>query len=639
MTRLSPPTSEADTSAARPANPLYAYVGAFADELRRCGVVNAVICPGSRSTPLALALAAQPGIHTWMHVDERSAGFFALGLAKRLGAPVALLCTSGTAAANFLPAVVEARLSHVPLLVLTADRPPELRENGAPQAIDQNRLYGSHAKWYAEAALPEATDTALRSIRTLAGRAAATALALPTGPVHLNFPFREPLTPDPQPLPAWDERAADAWEGRPDEAPYVRVQQARLAALPFDGAALDALAARLQATPRGLIVVGPHTHADLAAPLLALAAQLGYPVLADPLSGLRGISPDSDETPTAGARLLVASYDAFLRAPQFVERYAPEIVLRFGAMPTAKPLLLYLKHHTACPQIVIDGTGSWEEPTQLATEMVRADPAAFCEALGGALVARERLEPSAALTAMRSDAPWAAAWQRAERLTRQTLHTVIGGFESSFEGRVFQELAALLPEAATLFVGNSMPVRDCDTFYWGGRAGRVLGNRGANGIDGVVSTALGVSAAAGPEEPVVLVIGDLSLYHDLNGLLAARLHHLNLTVVLVNNDGGGIFSFLPQAEYPDHFEQLFGTPTGLDFALAVQMYGGHFERAATWEQFRAAVSVGLEGAAGLRVIEVATDRTRNVAMHRQLWRAVEDALTAEGVIPPAEARR
>lgn len=599
-----------------PANALYAYVGAFVEELGRAGVRNAVICPGSRSTPLALALAGQHAIRTWMHVDERSAAFFALGMAKRLRQPVALVCTSGTAAANFFPAVVEANLSYIPLLVLTADRPHELRDNGAPQAIDQNRLYGTHVKWYADVALPEATNEALRYIRTLACRAAATSLAIPAGPVHLNFPFREPLTPDPQPLPPPEQRDPIAWNGWPGGEPYTRVAETTLGMLPDEE--IQRLASLIQEMPRGLIVVGSHVHADLAVALSTLAAVTQYPVLADPLSGLR-----TDE----GKAALISSYDAFLRDERFAERADPQLVLRFGTMPTSKPLLLYLKRYaTHSRQIVMDGTGRWEEPTQLAAEVLHADPIALCQRL--AEIVRLLIESKPGSQNIEpSRLRWLRLWQAVDATARDALAHAILDFTEPFEGHVFLELAELLPDGANLFVGSSMPVRDCDTFFWPRRRSgvSVLGNRGANGIDGVTSTALGVSAVSGDDTPTVLVIGDLSFYHDLNGLLAARLHQLNLTIVLVNNDGGGIFSFLPQASYLEHFEQVFGTPTGLDFEPVVRMYGGNFIYAATWESFRKALSTSLE-VGGLHVIEVRTDRERNVIMHRELWREVEHTL-------------
>ncbi len=606
--------SSVSTKKQDPANPTYVYVGAFVDELQRAGLRNVVICPGSRSTPLAMAFAAQPGMRIWMQVDERSAAYFGLGMAKRLCQPVALLCTSGTAAANFMPAVVEAKLTHVPLLVLTADRPHELRDNGAPQSIDQNRLYGTYVKWFVEVALPEATNVALRYIRTIAVRAAASVQANPAGPVHLNFPFREPLTPEPIPgqsLPPVTQRDLVAWQGRPDNAPFVEVREAP-PGTPAD-TTIGYLVDMVRGARRGLIIVGPNDDLALVEPIVRLARHLGYPILADPLSQLR--CGDHDRV------MVLSSYDAFLRIDSFIESAQPELILRFGAMPTSKPLLLYLKRYASCPLVLIDGHGGWEEPTQLASELFHADPAALCQSL---LTLLDQSEPSVSQA-------WLTTWQDADKVTRQTLQHAIQDFNELFEGRVFTELAGLLPDGTTLYTGNSMPVRDLDTFFWCSEHRiRIMGNRGASGIDGVVSSALGASAGAGPNEPTVLVLGDLSFLHDLNGLLAARLHQLDLTIVLINNDGGGIFSFLPQAAYPEHFEQLFGTPTGLDFRLAVQMYGGQFQKGESWERFRKAVSQGLT-TGGLHVIEVPTERTSNVKMHRQLWEVIGKTLNERGI--------
>ncbi|MFL5704407.1 MAG: 2-succinyl-5-enolpyruvyl-6-hydroxy-3-cyclohexene-1-carboxylic-acid synthase, partial [Ktedonobacteraceae bacterium] len=316
--------SKASTGSQDALNPAYAYAGAFVDELQRAGVRNVVICPGSRSTPLAMAFATQAGIRIWMHVDERSAAYFGLGMSKQLQQPVALLCTSGTAAANFLPAIVEAKLTRVPLLILTADRPHELRDNGAPQSIDQNRLYGTYVKWFVEVALPEATNAALRYIRTLADRAVGLTQAIPAGPVHLNFPFRDPLTPEPipdQPLPQVAQRDLTAWQGRPDNAPYVDIRNAPASAPATT--TIASLADLVQGVQHGLIIVGPNDDPSLAAPLVHLAQQLGYPILADPFSQLR--SGDHDQA------MVLSSYDAFLRINSFIENAQPELVLRFGA--------------------------------------------------------------------------------------------------------------------------------------------------------------------------------------------------------------------------------------------------------------------------------------------------------------------
>lgn len=592
-------------------------VGALVDELVRAGVRHFCVCPGSRSTPLALTITRHSAAKLWMHFDERSAGFFALGLAKARREPVALVCTSGTAAANFLPAVIEAFFARVPLVVLTADRPHELRGVGAPQTIDQINLFGSHVKWFIDLAEPDAAAEMVRYVRTMAGRAVATAVRGPAGPVHVNCPYREPLMPS-------AALAAGAPEQRGDDRPYVAVSAGLRAP---DLALVVRLLADCRKVERGLIICGPQDDPLLNGPLAQLAQTLGYPILADPLSGLR--CGGHDRT------LVIDSYDAFLRDAAFVERFAPELVLRFGAMPVSKPLLLYLQRHSACRQIIVDGDAGWNEPTLLASDVVHVDGRLLCSALLEQLSHKEQgrysaqgLEAESSEISVSSAAKnpngWAMAWRDAAARTRAAIAEHMEALDELFEGKVFAELSALLPDNALLYTGNSMPIRDLDTFFSGGaRAIRLLGNRGANGIDGVVSSALGASAAGAG--PTVLVIGDLSFYHDANGLLASKLHGLNATIILLNNDGGGIFSFLPQAADPEHFETLFGTPHGLDFLPLAHMYGASYTRISRWDAFRAAVRNGLAGD-GLHIVEVPTGRDRNVALHRQFWPLVSQAL-------------
>ncbi len=582
---------EQDTAAAN-----YIWATALVDELARSGVRDFVLCPGSRSTPLALAIARQPVVRLWLHLDERSASYFGLGLAKTKRQPVAIVSTSGTAAANFLPAVVEAFLSRVPLVVLTADRPHELRDCGAPQTIDQLRLYGGQVKWFFDLAEPAASVSLVKHVRTIACRAVAAATRGPAGPVHLTCHYREPLVPHPcPPLPGA--------EGRPSGRPYVVASHGPRAP---EAEHVAALAAEL-ANRRGLILCGPQHDPALPEAVVRLASRLSFPILADPLSGVRCGAHDRG--------LVLDSYDAFLRDEDFVARFEPETILRFGAMPTSKPVLLYRERHATARLVVVDDDG-WNEPTQLASDVLQANARLFCDAMVLAL------RPSSEEDASRFE--WLAAWQDADRRAREAIADRLATTEALFEGKVFSELAALLPAGTTLYAGNSMPVRDLDTFFPASRRSiQFLANRGANGIDGVVSSALGASAAA--EGPVVLVIGDLSFYHDSNGLLAAKRHGLNLTIVLLNNDGGGIFSFLPQASDPEHFETLFGTPHGLDFRPIAETYGATFTRVATWDEFRAAVRSGIaEG--GLRVVEVPTERNRNVSLHRELWQVVSKAL-------------
>ena len=586
----------------------FAYIGAFVDELARAGVRHVCIAPGSRSTPLALTIARHPTLRTWIHLDERSAAFFALGMARGLGEPVALLCTSGTAAANFFPAVVEARSAGVPLLVFTADRPPELRDAGAAQTIDQQHLYGVHAKWFVDVALPDTTPELLRYARTLAARGVAVAAMAPSGPVHLNFPFREPLVPVPV-TPPDDATAADllAWRGRPNGEPWVRVTTAP--ARMSDGDARR-IATQLGGARRPIIVCGPQPDEALAAPLAALALAVGAPLIADPVSQLRWGAHDR--------RAVIDRYDAALRHERTAAALAPDFVLRIGGVTTSRPLVDYLRRHSSAPLVIVDAA-RWPEPTHLATEVVHADPREVCVQLLAALGVPDE--------ASRGGDGWLAKWQTVNGLTAGALDRFTATVAEPFEGRVLADVVASLPSAATLFVSSSMPIRDLDAFGAGdARRIRVLANRGANGIDGVVSSALGAAAVGYAEAgPLVLVIGDIAMYHDMNGLLAAKRHALDMTVVVLNNDGGGIFSFLPQAAEHTHFEALFGTPHGLDFAPVAEMYGARYVLATDSEALRRGVAAGVTGR-GLHLVEFRTDRARNVARHREAWSAVASAL-------------
>jgi 2-succinyl-5-enolpyruvyl-6-hydroxy-3-cyclohexene-1-carboxylate synthase len=597
-----------------PANPLYACVEAFVNELGRAGVRDVVICPGSRSTPLALAFAEQNAIHVWMHVDERSAAFFALGMAREQQTPVAIVSTSGTAAANFYPAIVEANLTHIPLLVLTADRPHELRDVGAPQTINQIHLYSTHVKRFTDVAIPEASIPLLRYWRALAGRAVSEAGELPAGPVHLNFPFREPLVPVEE---AYDTSTLAMTE-RSDDSTYTRVIPliATIPPAPW----LDDIEQLIQTKERGLIIVGPQPDAKCAHAIASLAFQTDYPVLADPLSQMRGYTGEGDE------HVLVA-YDAYLRVDNFIAESQPEVILRIGPMPVSKPLSLYLQRYSNCPQIVLDPRGNWEDPSYLSSVIAHVDIEMTCNMLCQALEARR--------VTKRQSNQWLESWQTTERVARDALAHEIRVFTQPFEGRIMLELAELLPPGSLIFAGNSMPIRDLDTFFWPKHEMTIRGNRGANGIDGIISSALGASVVHG--RPTILVIGDLSFYHDMNGLLAAKLHELDLTIVLVNNNGGGIFSFLSQADFPDHFEQVFGTPTGLDFQHAALLYDAQYTRPTSWHAFRDAVQQGLRDG-GLHVVEVQTERSANVSLHRQLWRVIEAELSSIALIPNEEEK-
>jgi 2-succinyl-5-enolpyruvyl-6-hydroxy-3-cyclohexene-1-carboxylate synthase len=541
----------------------YLLLRAFVDELTRCGLAGACTSPGSRSTPLVLTLVRQPGLATWSHVDERVAAFFAVGVAKETGRPAAVACTSGTAAAHYLPAVIEAREARVPLIVLTADRPPELREVGAGQTIDQLKLYGGAVKWFFEVGTHAASPERLRWIRQLAFRAYETAVSGRPGPVHLNFPLREPLVLD-DPLPD------------PDDAPFPR---ARRAAQP---AAID-----LDVGARAVIVAGRHERRDgLGEALGAAAGALSVPLLADPLSGARR------------GEAAVAHYDALLRDAAFAAAHRPETVIRIGDLPTSKPLRQWLAGLDA-HQVAFDPEGAWQDPAGVVAEVLDADPTAW---------ARAQAVPARA-------SAWLDVWRAADAAAAEGIAVALG--DGISEPAVARALASLAPEV-TVFTASSMPVRDVETF-WPARDAppRVLAHRGANGIDGTLAAAFGATAAGAR---VVAHLGDVAVAHDLGALLCASRLGLALTVVLVDNAGGGIFDFLPVATQRDAYEEHVATPTGLDPQRVAALFGLAYEPVSDLAAVREAPGT---------LLHVRTDRAANVALHRRVWDEVSARLARE----------
>jgi 2-succinyl-5-enolpyruvyl-6-hydroxy-3-cyclohexene-1-carboxylate synthase len=549
-----------------PINRTYAPLQAFVEELYRCGMRHAVTSPGSRNAPLALTLAAQEGIEATSVIDERSAGFVALGMAKASGRPVAVTCTSGTAAANLHPAVAEAYEARVPLLVLTADRPPELREVGAGQAIDQIKLYGTAAKWFVEVGTHDPSRETAVHHRALACRAYWTAAGGRPGPVHLNFPLREPLAPE----GASDGLDPTDWTGRPDGSPWTELR--RHASAPHSDD-IHAVAERIAAEPRGVIVCGPTSEpvADAAA---HLAAEAGWPLLAEPTSGVRCGDHDRSH--------VIAHYDVLLRIEKFVADNGPGLVLRVGEMPTSKPLRAFVAESS---QIVLDPHAVWHEPTRSAELVLESSAQPTLAALAGAVEMRDRAR----------DGGWLQRWRHAD----SKVPGAVDAAPEAFEGRILASLEPELPDEAVVWISSSMPIRDVEAYFpQSDKRLRLLANRGANGIDGVVSSALGAALATGL--PTWVLIGELALQHDAGGLLAARRAGVPLEIVCINNGGGGIFDFLPVAEYadPGAYEAHIATPAE-DVDLA-----------ALWP--------------GLR--EVRTDRRQNVRLHRELVERVARTL-------------
>jgi 2-succinyl-5-enolpyruvyl-6-hydroxy-3-cyclohexene-1-carboxylate synthase len=573
---------------------------ALVDEWARAGVAHAALAPGSRSAPLALALAEDRRLTVHVHLDERSAAFFALGVAKASGRPALVLCTSGTAAANLHPAVLEARHSHTGLLVCTADRPAELRHTGAPQTTDQVKLYGGAVRFFAEIA-PEDHPEAFASWRPLAARALAEAAGPPAGPVHLNLAFREPLVPDPA------QEVPDV-PGRPDGRPWVESRSAPNRPTSEDVARL---AAQFRSVERGLVVAGWGVG-EKPAVVDRFAALMQWPLLADPLSGLRRVAPWN-----------ITTYEALLRAPGFSDTHRPDLVIRLGGPPTSKLLGAWLD--SSVRQLLFDPDGAWLDPGRTAAEHIRCDPTLLLEEVLEAL--------SDFFDRPSGVSPWFDAWMRAEMTAYPALQAFMRHTEISFEGTLAREVAhACWYHGGVLVVASSMPVRDIEAFA-GMCPTRVLANRGVNGIDGFTSTVLGVATAVAPV-PTVALCGDLAFLHDASGLLAAaRRPGLTAVLVVVDNDGGGIFSFLPQASAvaTDHFEELFGTPHGLDLVAVATAFGVPAVRVKRLGELTEAIDGALR-AGGVHVVIVpADDRSANVAAHRRAWQAVNRALETAGV--------
>ena len=561
-------------------NPSTAFGIAFTDELVRCGLREVVLAPGSRSTPLAMAFgeAERHGlVRLHVRIDERSASFTALGLAKTSRQPVVVLCTSGTAEANFHPAVIEADESGVPLLVLTADRPPEMRETGANQVIDQLKLYGSAVRWFCEAGAPEARPGMAGYWRSLACQAWAQASGRAgglAGPVHLNLAFREPLVPGDARAPAWPE----SLDGRPDGRPWTSFEPGE--------PARDEL--EVPWTERGVVVCGDGDYDALS--LVRLAERAGWPVLAEPSSGGR-------RGPNA-----LAAYQYVLATAEFMATHAPELIVSAGRPGLSRPQSALLGAGSARRHVVIaQGPGRWADPQRAATDVARA----------------VRLT---AAPGPRASGSWLADWRRADDAARRAVDAVLDDDDSLTEPRLARDLANQVPEGSLLWTGSSLPVRDVD-FHLSPREDlRILASRGASGIDGTTSSAIGAALAHGG--PAFALIGDLTFLHDASGLaLGPGEPRPDLCLVVVNNDGGGIFSTLEQAAFPGTFERIFGTPHGTGLHHLAAAFGLPYVRL---EQ-AADLGKALPGT-GLRVVEAQTDRAAGAALRARLREVAAEAI-------------
>ena len=570
-------------------DPVYDVVAAFAAGLVEHGVTDVVISPGSRSTPLSITLHAQPGLTTWIQLDERSAGFFALGQAKATGRPSVLVCTSGTAAANYLPAVVEANHSGVPLIVCTADRPPELRDWGAGQTIDQVGIFTTNTRWAVD--LPVAGDWTPARARVAAHRAVDAAIGGAPGPVHLNWPLREPLEPVGS-VPVVDVTARESRRPAGVGEPCPAITPGR----------------------RGVVVVGPGADPDPARRraivdgALALGAAAGWPVIGEPIAGTRRMTDAPVDT------VRIAHADHLLKVDELADELRPDVVVRVGGSPTTKPVRLWLERHR--PEVVlIDPAHRWNDASFTVAHHMSGDVAATLARFAG-----DAADDG-------GDRAWAERWRTLETAATDVVARQVaeGGFLSA---AVTRALADVVPDGALVMTSNSMPVRDLDSFVpLDGPIVDFVGNRGASGIDGITSTALGL--ASRHRGPVVLYTGDIALLHDLGALFGALRSGLRLTVVCVDNDGGGIFSMLPIAARGADidFETLFRTPHGLDLTAFSGIGGVTVAPVTTAHEFREQLARSVVSTTpGIDVVVVSVDRDADVAQRREITAAVRAAL-------------
>ena len=595
----------------------FAWARALLEALTEYGLEEVEIAPGSRSGPLVLASRSLPGLNARVHLDERCASFFALGYGRTNLGPAAVITTSGTAVANLLPAVVEADMSDVPLVVITADRPPHLRGADANQTIAQPGIFGDRVRFEADLPVPTRDDLEggrQSSVREIARRAARHALGPPGGPVHLNVPFDKPLEPatvegldlaGPGEEPSLDLSAAVAVaDGRvTPRGPWRRRSEGRRRGRDQEAV----LASRLGVARRPLLVAGPSSDPGLDGPAIArFAVARGVPTLADPLSGARF-------DPAAGAASpspVLGAYDHFLRLPEVIERHAPDLIMRVGRTPTSGVLEAALAEWSDAIQVVIDDGGHRKDHQGLADHYLHASAGAVL----GTLAGNDDADPAPTPSPPPGSPDWLPFWTDLEAATWAAIDEAPP--QPDHEGDHAAAVVRGLPSGATLFVSSSMPVRDVDAYARPAPRGlQILGNRGASGIDGVISTVLG--CAAGGAWPMAALVGDIAFYHDMNGLLAARDRDLNVVFVVVDNDGGGIFHMLPIRHFEPVFTPYFATPHGLDFRHAARMYGLPFTDVTTPEELEAAVAAAV-ARPGTEVLRVRTDREANRLRHREV---------------------
>lgn len=542
------------------------YIGAFVDELYELGVEDMVISPGSRSTPVAMYACASK-LNVYLNIDERSAAFFALGIAKAKNKAVAVLCTSGSAVAHYLPAAIEAKYSRVPLLFLSADRPAEFQGIGAAQTIDQCKILGEYVKYYEElSALPEGAGSSSASYaRQVVQKAYVQAMSSPKGAVQINIPLSDPLVPSLEEKHFAEARSSLAFHYSEGER----------------GGAFDA---SFFAHKKGLIICGGDAFAQYQEDIIALAEKLKAPLLADPLSSFRQYEN----------HCIIDSYDAFLKDDTIKEDLVPEYILLFGQAPVSKRVYQFLNRHPKVFCLQIDDVAEYRNPVAHTASYICMSPKNFAKTVDY----------------VASDDSYLKKWQYYQNIMRATINKVQEETEL-FEGKIIQKIQNTMPEKSYFCVANSMSIRDID-FFWQAKKQdiQIYCNRGSNGIDGTISTALGVASLG---KPTVLLTGDLSFFHDMNGLLVGKTHNINLVIILLNNDGGGIFQYLPQCQAP-YFDYLFSTEHGLKFSALQELYGIKHHAICSYETFDNLFPTVLNQD-GIHILELCYDKANSKKIH------------------------
>jgi 2-succinyl-5-enolpyruvyl-6-hydroxy-3-cyclohexene-1-carboxylate synthase len=585
-----------------------AWAESFVNEIAAGGVKYACISPGSRNTPLTWAFAQNKKIRKYVHTDERSSAFFALGLANRTGSPVALVCTSGTAAVEFYPAIVEAYQQRIPLVICTADRPPELIGTGTNQTINQNNLYRNHIRFFADVGLPEMSVKKIRSLKETAVKAIEISCYKNKGPVHINFPFRKPFEPD-----SHTDEISKKTNSLLAKTVYKHPPHDEEIIITGEKWFLN-IVEKLKHVQRGIITIGPEMFgAVFYTNVIKLSRILKYPILPDGCSQLRFSSYSANESSrqilgiSGSNSNIVCNYEAMFRSASFSETYLPEIVLHFGRTPTSKGMEDFYGKHSPL-KIMVNTDGDFFDPTRKG-KSYKSSPSHFCKSI---------IECFPADKHFREEEHWLNHYLYADQLLEQLKHKILFNSRSINEIRIINEFLDSAPVNSSVMLSNSLPVRDFD--YWASCSPKrlnVFNNRGASGIDGITSTALGIASVK--KEPAFLITGDLAFYYDLNALLIAEKYSIPLIIILINNNGGGIFNSLPVSQYPDFLKEYFTTPHNLNFEKLTKAFGINYSKVMKWSDFKDSMQRAVIKKETC-VIEIQTDAIRSLDLRKQYWK-------------------